>query len=84
VHLQNTSVALAFQVHAAVRTDSGDLVAPVFWSDNWIEMVPGESTTLTVLLSEKAPANPVVELDGWNIQPATITPVASGASSAHH
>ncbi len=81
VHLHNTSVALAFQVHAAIRTDSGDLVAPVFWSDNWIEMVPGESTTLTVLLSEKAPAKPVVQLDGWNIQPVTITPVAS---SAHH
>ena len=26
---------------------SGGLIAPVFWSDNWIELTPGESTTLT-------------------------------------
>jgi exo-1,4-beta-D-glucosaminidase len=84
LHLQNRSDALAFQVHAAVRTVSGELVAPVFWSDNWIEIVPGASTTLTVQLPENAPLNSVVQLDGWNIQPTTITPVISAAASARH
>ncbi|HVT98365.1 MAG TPA: hypothetical protein VHE33_12740 [Acidobacteriaceae bacterium] len=82
LHLENRSDALAFQVHSAVRTESGDLVAPVFWSDNWIELAPGESTMLTVLLTEEGPANPVIQLDGWNVQPATITPVGLRASSA--
>jgi exo-1,4-beta-D-glucosaminidase len=81
IHLQldNGSAALAFQVHAAVRTRSGDLVAPVFWSDNWIEIVPGASTTLTVRLPDEAPANPVIQIDGWNIQSATIAPAGASA-----
>jgi len=74
VHLDNASQALAFQIGAAVRTSSGDLVAPVFWSDNLIELTPGESTTLTALLPQNAPADPVVKLEGWNIAPATLTP----------
>ncbi|MFP5228018.1 MAG: glycoside hydrolase family 2 protein [Acidobacteriota bacterium] len=80
LHLDNTSSALAFQLSVAVRTASGDLVAPIFWSDNWIELVPGESTTLTAQLPDNAPANPVVKIDGWNIQSATITPAAASAS----
>jgi len=73
LHLDNRSGAMAFQVRAAVRTASDDLVAPVFWSDNWIELVPGESTTLTALLPENAPDAPVIDIDGWNIVPATVT-----------
>jgi exo-1,4-beta-D-glucosaminidase len=75
VHLSNTSNALAFQLHLAARTDNDDLIAPVFWSDNWIELVPGESTTLTALLPEDAPAAPVIHLDGWNVTAAVLTPV---------
>ncbi len=74
LHLQNSSAVLAFQVRAAVRTSSGGLIAPVFWSDNWIELTPGEATTLTAELPDSAAEAPVVQIDGWNIQPATITP----------
>ena len=74
VHLTNGNAALAFQVNAAIRTSSDDLVAPVFWSDNWIELTPGESTTLTALLPDDAPALPVVHVGGWNIAAQTITP----------
>jgi exo-1,4-beta-D-glucosaminidase len=81
LHLQNSSDALAFQVRVAVRTPSGDLVAPVYWSDNWIEIVPGGSTTLTAQLPDGASMNDVIQLDGWNIQAATITPVVSATSS---
>ncbi|MGB6871466.1 MAG: glycosyl hydrolase family 2, partial [Acidobacteriaceae bacterium] len=74
LHLDNQSGALAFQVEAAVRTSSGGLIAPVFWSDNWIELVPGESRTLTAQLPDDAPSNPIVKVAGWNIEPATLTP----------
>ena len=82
IHLrfENASEALAFQVHAAVRTPSGGLIAPVFWSDNWIELVPGESRTLTALLPQNSEASPVVQIDGWNIEPETITPSAAAAA----
>ena len=77
LHLYNSSVELAFQISAAVRTPSGGLIAPVMWSDNWIELVPGESRTLTALLPDTAPADSIVQVTGWNIAPDTITPTAS-------
>jgi exo-1,4-beta-D-glucosaminidase len=82
VHLDNSAAALAFQVHAAVRTASGGLIAPVFWSDNWIELTPGESQTLTALLPQNAPSDPVVQIDGWNISPASITPGSAAGKGA--
>jgi len=79
VHLANNSKSLAFQVRAAVRTSSGGLVAPVLWSDNWIELTPGESTTLTAQLPESESATPVVQIDGWNVAPISLTPTAAVA-----
>ncbi len=73
VHLDNRSPTLAFQIHAAARTASGSLIAPVLWSDNWIELTPGESTTLTALLPDHSSGVPVVQIEGWNVAPVTIT-----------
>jgi exo-1,4-beta-D-glucosaminidase len=79
VHLTNRSAGLAFQVRAAIRTSSGGLIAPVFWSDNWIEIIPGESTTLTALLPEGVADTPIVQIDGWNVASVSITPIAAAA-----
>ncbi len=80
LHLDNRSSVLAFQLRAAVRTAASDLIAPVYWSDNWIELAPGESATLTALLPEDAPGAPVVQLEGWNVPSVTITPQAAAAA----
>jgi len=56
------------------------LIAPVFWSDNWIELIPGESRTLTALLPENS-TSPIVQIEGWNIAAETINP--SAAAAAH-
>jgi exo-1,4-beta-D-glucosaminidase len=78
VHLDNASAALAFQLHAAVRTATGGLIAPVFWSDNWIELTPGESITLTALLPESATGTPAeVLVEGWNVAPVTLKPTTA-------
>jgi exo-1,4-beta-D-glucosaminidase len=74
VHLDNRSQVLAFQVRAAIRTAAGDLIAPVLWSDNWIQLTPGESTTLTALLPATEIAEPMVEIEGWNVAPVKLTP----------
>jgi exo-1,4-beta-D-glucosaminidase len=74
--LTNKSDSLAFQLQAAARTNTGALIAPVFWSDNWIELTPGESATLTALLPAST-AMPVIHVDGWNIEPLTLSPKAT-------
>jgi exo-1,4-beta-D-glucosaminidase len=74
VTLRNPSQALAFQVAAAARTDSDGLIAPVLWSDNYIELMPGESRTLTAVLPANAPAQVTVHLSGWNIAEQTLHP----------
>jgi len=80
VHLTNKSNNLAFQLRAAVRTASGGLIAPVLWSDNWIELKPGESTTLTAQLPEGDNNIPSVQIDGWNVAPVSLTPATAVAS----
>jgi exo-1,4-beta-D-glucosaminidase len=77
VHFDNQSAALAFQLRAALRTSSGGLIAPVFWSDNWIELTPGESRTLTALMPDDALSDAVVQIEGWNVAAETITPTAA-------
>jgi exo-1,4-beta-D-glucosaminidase len=76
LRLTNPSTALAFQVHAALRTPAGGLIAPVFWSDNWVEVLPGETRTLTALLPENAGPSPEVRVEGWNIAAETLKPAA--------
>jgi exo-1,4-beta-D-glucosaminidase len=79
LRLKNSSSALAFQVRAAARTSSGGLIAPVFWSDNWIELTPGESTELTAKLPEGVSTDTQIQVEGWNIPPITVTPSPAAA-----
>jgi len=74
VHLENPSPVLGFQLSVAARTSTGGLIAPVLWSDNWVEIMPGESVTLTGVLPEGAPPAPVIQVTGWNVDAQTITP----------
>ncbi len=81
LHLHNADTGLAFQVSAAARTQSGGLIAPVYWSDNWIELEPGEEITLTAELPEDAPADPAIQIQGWNVAPITLHPQAAVATA---
>jgi exo-1,4-beta-D-glucosaminidase len=80
VELENPGAALAFQVSVAVRTQSGGLIAPVIWSDNWIEIVPGEKRVLTALLPESGAEAPIVEIGSWNAGSQKVTPTAGAAA----
>jgi exo-1,4-beta-D-glucosaminidase len=80
LHLKNTSGSLAFQIHADVRTAQGELIAPAFWTDNWIELAPGESTTLKAVLPASDTALPTVHVEGWNVAATALTPAVASAS----
>jgi len=49
------------------------LIAPVIWSDNWIELVPGEKGVLTAMLPENGADVPVVEIGSWNAGSQRVT-----------
>ncbi len=76
VTLHNPGTTMALMAHLQLqRKSSGERVLPVFYSDNYISLAPGESRTVTV---DAAAADltgdiPVVVLDGWNVDVAPVT-----------
>src|SRR5882672_1506698 len=48
VELANPSTSIAFMMRLHLVDASGNDVVPVFWSDNYVSLLPGESRTVTV------------------------------------
>jgi exo-1,4-beta-D-glucosaminidase len=66
---EGTRIGFFLELRAAHRGTDRD-VAPVFWSDNFVSLLPGETTVLSV---SGLPANGAdFTLSGWNI-PERIT-----------
>jgi exo-1,4-beta-D-glucosaminidase len=75
VRLENPGPTLAFFVHLAVRKgEGGEEVLPVFWEDNDVTLLPGESRELaaTWAPTDLGRATPVVTIDGWNVAEAVL------------
>jgi beta-mannosidase len=51
------------------RKDSGDRVLPVYYSDNYVSLVPDEARTIHVEAAETDLKEqvPLVTVDGWNV-----------------
>jgi exo-1,4-beta-D-glucosaminidase len=77
IRLHNPSSALAFQIAARVLNARGDDILPAMWSDNYIELMPGESRVLTVALPAQGLEGATVHLSGWNVVEQTLH-IASG------
>jgi len=82
VTLRNPSTDIALMAHLQLRRKSGDRVLPVFYSDNYISLVPSETRTITIqaAISDFDNQDALVVVDGWNttVKPASFT----GASIA--
>lgn len=81
LRLHNPSNALAFQIAASARDGHGEDILPAAWSDNYIELMPGESRVLTVALPDRSLEGAVINLSGWNIAEQTLH-LAPGKSLA--
>ncbi|HEY6333434.1 MAG TPA: hypothetical protein VI756_29185 [Blastocatellia bacterium] len=69
VTLTNTGSSLAFLTRATVSKNNRELL-PVFWSDNYVSLMPGESKTLTARFRPGSlPKGAVVKVDGFNVNP---------------
>ena len=84
VTLRNPTAAVALMSHLQLRRQSsGQRVLPVFYSDNYVSLLPKE--TKTVIL-EAAAADlkgdqPLVVLDGWNVTAASVAGRDCGIAS---
>jgi len=71
VTLHNPTPTIALMTHLQLHQKrSGKRVLPVFYSDNYITLVPGESRTVTIQLSTKdlAGNSPLLLIDGFNVE----------------
>ena len=68
--LRNPGNQIALMAHVQLRRkDSGQRVLPVYYSDNYVSLVPTESKTITIeaASSELKGKTAVVLVDGWNV-----------------
>jgi len=83
VTLHNPTKSVALMAHLQLRRQhSGERVLPVFYSDNYISLVPGESRSVTIQADAKdfSGEEALVVVDGWNV---TVAPAsAEGVSIA--
>ncbi len=68
---------VAFWIHLQLYDpDTGTRITPVFYSDNYISLVPGEKRALTIGLGQNYLENhktPKLEIFGWNLPSKTIS-----------
>jgi len=70
VHIANHSKTLAFQLQAEAFDESGNLVPMVLWNDNYVELMPEESTVLSATVPHSYRGTTTkVRLSGWNVMP---------------
>ena len=70
VRLHNPTETIALMTHLQLHQgQSGKRVLPVFYSDNYITLVPGESRTVTIEAATKdlAGESPQILVDGFNV-----------------
>ncbi|MGH9615297.1 MAG: glycosyl hydrolase 2 galactose-binding domain-containing protein [Acidobacteriaceae bacterium] len=67
VHIENPSRSLAFQVEVQGFTANGKPVLPLLWSDDFVELMPGEHRDLIAELPQGTDASHLqVIVSGWN------------------
>ncbi len=74
VKLENPSSALAFFIRLSLKDEQGELLAPVFWQDNYLSLAPGEARTVRCFVPQTVkPAGPVTfTVSGWNVPEKTF------------
>ncbi len=81
VSLRNPTGFVALMAHLQLRkARSGQRVLPVFYSDNYVSLLPAESRSLTIeaASADLAGEAPLLAVDGWNV---TVHPVASSGKA---
>lgn len=75
IKLRNEGKAVAFclQVRATKKGVDND-IAPAFWSDNYLSLLPGQVRTVTLALDAEDRSNPTFVVQGWNVDSKSFQP----------
>jgi len=76
VTLKNTSNRVGFLVQLAlVDEETGVEIAPVYWEDNYLCLVPESERTIKVNLpvGKTLPKKLVLDVSGWNVNPVRVS-----------
>jgi exo-1,4-beta-D-glucosaminidase len=70
VTLTNPGPALTFMVRMKLnRAPGGEEILPVFWADNYVSLLPGESREIEARwLRADFGGTPALEVTGWNVK----------------
>jgi hypothetical protein len=82
VTVHNPTPSIALMSHLQLRRHSGERVLPVYYSDNYISLLPNETRTVTIeaALKDFNGEDALVVFDGWNV---SVTPASfAGAAVA--
>jgi beta-mannosidase len=81
VTLHNPGPQIALMTHLQLRRrNSGERVLPVYYSDNYVSLLPNESRTITIeaASSELKGEAALVLVDGWNVGVAASSSAGVG------
>lgn len=74
VSLRNPTHAVALLSRLRILdAESGDEILPVFWSDNYASLIPGQRRVFTAELPSSVDGRSLqVMADGWNVEPVVL------------
>lgn len=85
IRLRNDSPNLAFEIVLQALDQNQAPVEPVFWSDNYVSLMPGESRILTVRRSALGGSDIAgIVLSGWNLKNEHLTVTRGSTKPRSH
>ncbi len=75
VTLKNPGDAIAFFIYLDLRDPSTDRpILPVFWSNNYVTLFPGEERTFNAkyILRDYSGDKPLLRVKAWNVKPVAV------------
>ncbi len=80
ITLHNPTNSIALMAHVQLRRKSGERVLPVFYSDNYVTLLPDETRTIAIEAAQRDfnGEDSLIVLDGWNV---TVAPSSFGSMS---
>jgi exo-1,4-beta-D-glucosaminidase len=86
VTVKNASSSIAFMAHLRLtRGPGGDDVVPIFWSENYFSLFPGEERVVTGTYDSSAleRKSAVIVVDGYNVVSSTVQPTSAIAAATN-